>query len=228
MANLAQETGQFAGTSRVPLLLAAAFIIAFFALTHGLVFLGMGTGTGPTRSLLVAEITGYGAVAGLVVVACWTWHFSAGWRATPGRAWPAAVLLGLAAVAIGGRFLLKQPPAHWPTNTAAMWHTVTEAYVVGRLLVPFAEELLFRGLLWSIVAALVPQRRGSVSWATVVTALLFGVLHWPGLYGLPVAGGGAEVASALAAGLVFGALREHTGSFLPGLGLHILGNTLSF
>ena len=102
-------------------------------------------------------------------------------------------------------------------------------YLVGRALVPFYEELVFRGFLWSAVEALLPARNRFVSVATVLSAFVFGLMHWQVIYGFPATLTGLlPVFSAMAAGLIFGALRDRTDSIWPGVGTHMIGNALDF
>lgn len=88
-------------------------------------------------------------------------------------------------------------------------------YVVNALIIalvaPVVEELMFRGLGFSLLA------RFGQGAAILVTAALFGVGH--GLFGLALA--------ATAFGLGLGYLRSQTGSVYPGILLHILVNALS-
>ncbi len=88
-------------------------------------------------------------------------------------------------------------------------------YVVNALIIalvaPVVEELMFRGLGFSLLA------RFGQGTAILVTAALFGVGH--GLFGLALA--------ATAFGLGLGYLRSRTGSVYPGILLHILVIALS-
>jgi membrane protease YdiL (CAAX protease family) len=99
--------------------------------------------------------------------------------------------------------------ARFPHATALDW-----ALIVPRalLLAAVAEELLFRGVLFSWLTKHVPI------WAAiVVTAALFAVEHgyYPVL--LPIA---------LLFGLALGWLRARTGSIVPGVAIHVLTDGL--
>ena len=147
------------------------------------------------------------------------------WASYPGKSWPAFLATFCAVATIIVRFFLKQPPASWPARSGQEWRDIIDGYIVGRLLVPCAEELVFRGFLFGVFEKFAQWR---ALLTVVVTAVIFAGLHWPPLYGLPDTGGIMDVISALAAGLAFGGLRAWTGSILPGLGLHAVGNSIGF
>lgn len=81
---------------------------------------------------------------------------------------------------------------------------------------PFVEELLLRGVLLSSLAA-----RVRVRWAIAATAVLFAVLHLPGVgfawYVLP---------QFILFGLVLGWLRVQAGSLWPAVAMHATANGL--
>lgn len=80
------------------------------------------------------------------------------------------------------------------------------------LAAPLAEEIVFRGAVQSFLQ---PLGGGT---AVLLQALLFAVQH----------GSAAAVAYAFCMGLVFGWMRQRTGSVLPGAALHIINNLLVF
>lgn len=84
--------------------------------------------------------------------------------------------------------------------------------VLGGLFVPFAEELLFRGVLYGWL------RRWGVVLATVVSALVFGLFHVAPLIVI-----GAAVIGALNA-----VLYEKSGSIWPAVVAHAANNVLLF
>ena len=124
---------------------------------------------------------------------------------TPSRrvAWASGIAIGIACVWVAGRFVWKHPLHTLAGLSAAEGHSIAYFYVCGLLLVP-------------------------VSYASLVTALLFGFLHWPGLYGQATSGGWVIVASATAGGLVFGYLRDRLGVLWTGLAVHVIGNGAGF
>ena len=77
---------------------------------------------------------------------------------------------------------------------------------------PFVEEFVFRGVIFGSL------RRYGFGYAAVASALLFGLAH----------GSPAQLAYALASGLVFAAVYEVSGSVRTGILLHALNNTISF
>ena len=82
---------------------------------------------------------------------------------------------------------------------------------LGGLVIPFAEELLFRGVLFGAL-----RRYGPVL-AGLVSATLFGVAHvWPPL-----------VLFAFVVGVVHAWMRERSGSIWPAVISHAVVNTLS-
>jgi len=92
------------------------------------------------------------------------------------------------------------------------------------VLVPLAEELIFRGLLWSLLESI--PGRGSIA-ALAATSLLFGVEHfgywaqagWP----LPPEAV-LHALSMVGAGLCFGAFRWKSRSLAVPAAIHMLAN----
>ena len=79
-------------------------------------------------------------------------------------------------------------------------------------LLPFFEELAFRGLIQSWLRAHLPR-----GWALVLTAVLFGLAHEPWIMKFPV----------FLLGLFFGYARERTGSLWASWTAHVLHNGLA-
>jgi membrane protease YdiL (CAAX protease family) len=96
-------------------------------------------------------------------------------------------------------------PSHWEPRHAAAY--VANGVVICTL-VPFVEELTFRGLGYSLL-----ERFGR-GFAIVVTGVLFGLSH-----GLVL-----ELPIIAAFGCLLGWLRARTGSVLPGMALHAAFN----
>jgi membrane protease YdiL (CAAX protease family) len=96
------------------------------------------------------------------------------------------------------------------------------------LFTPLAEELVFRGLMWSFFATLFTDKDTDLG-VLLGTSLLFGVEHlgywaqtnWP----LPPFAY-LHALSMVAAGLVFGYLRQKSGSLAAPTLLHMLANGL--
>jgi membrane protease YdiL (CAAX protease family) len=78
--------------------------------------------------------------------------------------------------------------------------------------VPIAEEITFRGWLFSGVL----RRTGSAKWAVWITAILWALLH--------VSQGGVKVAALLPTGLLLGVMRLKTGSLRPTIAGHMAMN----
>ena len=84
------------------------------------------------------------------------------------------------------------------------------------LVAPLAEELFFRGFMFSALAG-----RMGVAAAAIVTGAIFGVIHLPGA---PLLG----VAVLVGFGILLCLLYWRTGSLIPCMALHALNNALSF
>jgi membrane protease YdiL (CAAX protease family) len=84
------------------------------------------------------------------------------------------------------------------------------------LIAPIAEELFFRGFLFSVLAS-----RIGVLWAALVTGAVFGLIHLPGS---PLLG----VAVLVAFGALLCVVYWKTGSLIPCMALHALNNAVSF
>ena len=97
---------------------------------------------------------------------------------------------------------------------AIQWLAVAGALI----LAPIGEEFFFRGMLQSGIKKAVPRRWGSLRhrWiAIVVTALLFGLMH----YSVP-----HHVPPLIVFGLILGYLYEKSGVIIVPVLVHILFN----
>jgi membrane protease YdiL (CAAX protease family) len=81
---------------------------------------------------------------------------------------------------------------------------------------PMAEELFFRGFMFSVLAG-----RLGVWWGAAITGVIFGLIHLPGAPALGVA-----VLIVFGAALCF--LYYKTGSLIPCMALHAFNNAVSF
>lgn len=88
-------------------------------------------------------------------------------------------------------------------------------YAAVGLLVPLAEELVFRGAVLRALLAFVGDRRHWV--AIVISALIFGVVH----------GNMAQGTHAFLLGCLLGWLYYRSGSIVPGVVLHWVNNTVA-
>jgi CAAX protease family protein len=152
---------------------------------------------------------GDGATAVPLYEACGLVQPASGWWAWLRDAHVAAALvaavpvwLALAAWA-GGRM---QPVVGWSALTSFL------------LVMPFTEEIVFRGVLQGQLLRLTSRRRaGPLTWANLWTTAAFVAMHVPRqplLWALAVA----------LPSLVFGHLRERFGSVLPALCIHVTYN----
>ncbi|MCG7378181.1 CPBP family intramembrane metalloprotease [Paenibacillus sp. ACRSA] len=78
------------------------------------------------------------------------------------------------------------------------------------IIIPFFEELLFRGLFFTTLSS-----KYGPWWALIISSVVFGMLH-----------GGVFIATSIF-GLVFGYIFYKTKSLIPGILLHMIWNSLS-
>ncbi|MBU2547296.1 MAG: CPBP family intramembrane metalloprotease [Proteobacteria bacterium] len=142
-------------------------------------------------------LTRQGAASGLRTGLIWS-------AILGGTAFLALALLGLAGIDWPALFLLSPPPA------------ITDLVlfmVVGGLIAPLAEEVLFRGLIFGFL-----RRWGA--WAAVIgSTLIFVLAHQPGLNSVPVQTAG---------GLVFALTYERYRNLVVPMTIHVVGNTALF
>lgn len=84
--------------------------------------------------------------------------------------------------------------------------------VVGAVIAPIVEELVFRGLLYRAI-----RSRWGIAWASIVTALLFSVVHFTPLL----------IGVFFVFGLILAAVVEHYKSLYPPIVLHALNNSVA-
>jgi membrane protease YdiL (CAAX protease family) len=122
----------------------------------------------------------------------------------------------LAGIVVGGAlaYLAALYPAPSPLDLSKLPHWMIFVYFV--LAAPVQEELIFRGLLQTVMARGVSVPRGfwAVHFPVVFLAALFGVIHLDS--GIVVA------ASAVLLGLIAGELRRMSGSLVPAILFHAL------
>ncbi len=99
-----------------------------------------------------------------------------------------------------------------------LFTAVTFAHVV--VLVPIAEEALFRGLLQPSLRA----SQSGVAAAIAITSVVFTAIHWPSL---PPDGRVSGLAMLLVLSVALGVLRERTGGFLAPAVAHAIFNALN-
>lgn len=154
------------------------------------------------------------------------WATSLGWQAPQGEAWRwwgmTAVFAVLCPMLVGwvaratqwlmGHEEFYNPQAELFAHDGFSWGGMLAAAVVVGMLVPLAEELIFRGVLYRWLRVHWP------AWATILTtAVLFAALHWEI----------SVVAGILVMGLGCGWLVEKSGSIWPAIVVHVINNLLA-
>ncbi|WP_186380822.1 CPBP family intramembrane glutamic endopeptidase [Paenibacillus xylanexedens] len=94
-------------------------------------------------------------------------------------------------------------------RSAVTFQMIIAVIAIG-LIIPFFEELLFRGLLFTTLS-----NKYGAWWALIISSVIFGMLH-----------GGVFIATSIF-GLVFGFIFYKTKSLIPGIVLHMIWNSLS-
>jgi membrane protease YdiL (CAAX protease family) len=108
------------------------------------------------------------------------------------------------------------PPTGPQTGTTLAMSFLT--WIASGFFTPFVEELVFRGFLYRGFA----ESRLGAAGAIVLTAALFTAIHFPEFVGS--AAWYLDVLRITLVALLFGWLRERTGSVLPSWGIHTLIN----
>lgn len=134
-----------------------------------------------------------------------------------GRALVAGLLGGLGLLAFGFLYsvvlkawLGQPPPSPWESVAALPIETKLVFLVFGAVGAPVAEEVFFRGYLFGKC-----RREGELGFGMVLTAFLFGVVHFSDPYHIP----GIWVF-----GLVLAWLNYRTGSLLAPIAAHMVNN----
>ena len=197
----------------------ALSIVGFTVLTA--IGVAPASGTGFTLSMAinaVAAAVSVGALAGTKTIVTLA---SIGLKRAPGRwlaigaafgvlAWFLSGVIGIFYVWITGDFSNPRPEldsAYQGTNIEFVF-----LVILGGLLVPFGEELVFRGVLYTWL------RRWGVPVATGVSVVVFGLLH----------GGGLLLFTAMFLGVLAAFAYERSGSLWPAVVAHSVANTVTF
>lgn len=166
-------------------------------------------------------------IEGLVLVVLYPVVFRAPWRElTASARWrtPPEPLTLLGAFALGfvaSRAFTVFLQAVWPQSGQALQNYNLQflqggglvwVLLGGGLLIPFVEELVFRG--FGLTGY---ERRRSPLVAALLTSVLFALVH-----GVP-----AQVLAVLPLGFVIALAVQFSGSFWTGVGIHVLNNSLS-
>jgi membrane protease YdiL (CAAX protease family) len=121
-------------------------------------------------------------------------------------------------IGVGFAYIAALFPAHSPLDLSSLRPWMIVVYFV--ITAPIQEELIFRGLLQSLVARDVPaQTFWGAHFPVFITALLFGIIH--------VDSGIAVATEAVMLGLIAGELRRMSGSLIPAILFHALLNAAS-
>lgn len=139
------------------------------------------------------------------------------------RTRPWALLFWVAILACGtiipSQWLLEQLGLEAPIETQQLFEQIMRqpaGYFVVGILVPVAEEMVFRGAILRTLLSIFNRR---YHWLPIVlSALLFGVVH----------GNMAQFVHATLLGLLLGWLYYRTDSIVPGLVLHWMNNTIAY
>ena len=136
---------------------------------------------------------------------------------------PWGVLTWSALIALGSilpmQFLAEKINLTMPEGTEEMFESIMKVswgYVALGIMVPFAEEIVFRGAIQRVLQNVLGERNRWI--AIVVSALIFGIIHFNLAQGL----------HAFLVGLLLGWLYSKTGSILPGFVFHWVNNTVAY
>ncbi len=117
------------------------------------------------------------------------------------------------------QFLAEKFNLTMPEGTEEMFKSIMKVswgYVALGLMVPIAEEIVFRGAIQRVLQNALGERKRWI--AIVVSALIFGIIHFNLAQGL----------HAFLVGLLLGWLYSKTGSILPGFVFHWANNTVAY
>lgn len=139
-------------------------------------------------------------------------------RSRPWGVFVWAALLGLGSI-LPTEYLVEKINLTMPDTTRMMFEDVMKVswgYVAIGLMVPIAEEIVFRGAIQHTLQVALGKRYPWI--AIVISALIFGFIH------LNLAQG----VHAFVIGLLLGWMYYRTGSILPGLVFHGVNNSVAY
>ncbi|MBV6443198.1 MAG: hypothetical protein EPGJADBJ_04927 [Saprospiraceae bacterium] len=89
-------------------------------------------------------------------------------------------------------------------------------FILSALMVGFAEEFAFRGIIFPLFIRSFSEKRSSLTLGVIATAFLFGAIHFVNLFSQPgnIIGVTQQVFFALSIGVFFGGLLLRTGSLM--------------
>ena len=136
---------------------------------------------------------------------------------------PWGVLFWSALLALGSilpmEFLVEKINLTMPEGTEEMFKSIMKVswgYVALGMMVPIAEEIVFRGAILRVLQNALGERKRWI--AIVISALIFGLIHFNLAQGL----------HAFLIGLLLGWLYSKTGSILPSFVFHWVNNTVAY
>lgn len=136
---------------------------------------------------------------------------------------PWGVLTWSALIALGSilplQFLAEKINLTMPAGTEEMFESIMKVswgYVALGMMVPIAEEIVFRGAILRVLQNALGERKRWI--AIVISALIFGIIHFNLAQGL----------HAFLIGLLLGWLYSKTGSILPSFVFHWVNNTVAY
>ena len=136
---------------------------------------------------------------------------------------PWGVFTWSALIALGSilpmQFLAEKINLTMPEGTEEMFKSIMKVswgYVALGIMVPVAEEIVFRGAIQRVLQNALGERNRWI--AIVISALIFGIIHFNLAQGL----------HAFLIGLLLGWLYSRTGSILPGFVFHWVNNTVAY
>jgi len=196
----------------LPLLgLAAQFALG---LLLGFVFAAGGLTRERSPLMIIVIVAGFSALAYLIIVRIllarrgWHWR-DLGLAESPNAPVLAAIAIGLVTCVLASLFDRAVQPGPSMFGNMSSIEFLAAGLVIG-ILVPFGEEVLFRGIVFPVLRA----RFGNTAAAVLVSALIFGAFH---LYPLQIVVG-------FFLGLPLAGLRHWSGSLLPPIALHMTHN----
>lgn len=174
---------------------------------------------GHAQPMPAAIVTALGSVATIAIFLWRRWSpFSRAYiqtRPWAVLAWTALLTLGCVPLSMFVTDVLGVQLS--PEAQQALVQTISHpaAFLIVGILVPVAEEMVFRGAILRALLASMPRRW---HWGAIfISALLFAVVH----------GNWAQGANALLMGLLLGWLYWRSGSIAPGILFHAINNSIS-
>lgn len=211
------------------ILYAIVFYLIQFVITLAVAALAVWLGNKPLDSLsslsiidgkMLVAISILSSLVTLVVFIKARWaSVSRTWLSTHPWACLAWVVILAPGTILPAQWLQERMEISMPEATVKLFEAVMGepmGYLAIGILVPIAEELVFRGAILRLLLRLVDQR---LHWiAIAVSALLFGIMH----------GNLPQFVHATLMGLLLGWMYYRTHSIVPGIAFHWVNNTVAY